>query len=146
MSKKPKTRESLEDMLASCSDTLFPEGMGEADVTLNSRDVDGDTPLHVMLWRNNTYAVLKFIEAGADVNAVGDMSETPLHIALKQQDFAAVEALLNAGADVSGVSEFGQSPRDLADELGGEARRLFKGAKGGNLSITKAVSGSPATT
>ncbi|SFR51459.1 hypothetical protein SAMN04488002_2743 [Litoreibacter janthinus] len=69
MLKKPKTRESLEVMLASCSDPLFPEGMGEARVTLNSRDV-------------------------------------------------------------SGLSEFGRSPRDLAEELGGKARRLFKTAKG----------------
>ena len=125
MPKKKKTRETLEEMLASCSDTLFPGDLGAAPVTLDSRDVDGDTPLHVMLWRNNTYAVLQFIAAGADVNAVGDMSETPLHIALKQQNLAAIEALLKAGADISRVSEFGQSPLELAQELGGDIRRLF---------------------
>ncbi len=125
MPAKEKKRETLEEMLASCSDTLFPADLGAAPVTLDSRDVDGDTPLHVMLWRNNTYAVLQFIEAGADVNAVGDMSETPLHIALKQRNLAATEALLKAGADSSRVSEFGQSPLDLARELGGDAHRLL---------------------
>lgn len=125
MAKKAKTRETFEEMLASCSDTLFPAEMGMAAVTLDSRDVDGDTPLHVMLWRNNTYAVLRFIEAGADVNAVGDMSETPLHVALRQQNLVAVEALLKSGADVSCVDEFGQSPRDLADQVKGDVRRLF---------------------
>ena len=125
MPKRSKARASLEDILASCSDTLFPAELGAASVTLNSRNVDGDTPLHVMLWRDNTDAAQQFIEAGADVNAAGDMSETPLHIALRQQNLAIIEALLRAGADVSRVSEFGQSPRDIADELGGNIQRLF---------------------
>lgn len=125
MPKKLKIRETLEEMLASCSDTLFPAELGLVPITLDSRDVDGDTPLHVMLWRDNTYAVLRFIEGGADVSAIGDMAETPLHIAVKKRNLAAIKALLEAGADVSLISEFGQSPRDLADELGGEIRRLF---------------------
>lgn len=125
MAKKPKTRESLQDILASCSDTLFPDQMGEAPVTIDSRDADGDTPLHVMLWRDNTHAVLQLIEAGADVDAVGDMSETPLHIAVKKQNLPVIDALLKADADTSLKSEFGQSPRDIADQLGGEVRRLF---------------------
>lgn len=122
----PKKRESLQQMLASCSDTLFPARMGDAPVSLNSRDVDGDTPLHVMLWRKNTYAALQFIKAGADVNAVGDMSETPLHVALRDPNIAVIEALLDAGAHVGTVSEFGQSPRDIAFQLGGDIARLFK--------------------
>lgn len=125
MARKAKHRETLDDLLASCSDTLFPEAMGDAPVTLESRDVDGDTPLHVMVWRNNSYAVQRFIEAGANVNAVGDMSETPLHVAVREGNVAVVEALLGAGADVSCTSEFGQTPRDLADMAGGSMRRLF---------------------
>ncbi|MEM9350014.1 MAG: ankyrin repeat domain-containing protein [Pseudomonadota bacterium] len=99
--------------------------MGEAPVYLESRGSDGDSPLHVMLWRENTYAVLKFIEAGADVNAVGDMSETPLHIAVRKENLAAVEALLKAGANVSLKSEFGKTPKEHAQSLGGEMARLF---------------------
>ncbi|WP_138934252.1 ankyrin repeat domain-containing protein [Roseovarius arcticus] len=125
MPQKSKTRETLEELLASCSDTFSPAELGSVPVTLDGRDVDGETPLHVMLWRGNTYAVLQFIEAGADINAVGDMAETPLHIAVKQQNSVAIEALLKAGAGMSHVSEFRQSPRELADELGGDIRRLF---------------------
>lgn len=115
----------MEEMLASCSDSLFPEQMGDAPVGLDSRDVDGDTPLHVMLWRDNTYAALAFIKAGADVNAAGDMSETPLHIAVKKRNGSAIEAMLQAGANTTIVSEFGQSPKDIADGLGGQIARLF---------------------
>jgi len=125
MSKKIKNRQSLEDILASCSDTIFPDKMGNAPVFVDSRDVDGDTPLHVMLWRNDTYAVLRLIEAGADVNAIGDMSETPLHLAVRKQDLKAVEALLEAGANVTLSSEFGDTPIGLARALGGDMRRLF---------------------
>ncbi|WP_149140072.1 ankyrin repeat domain-containing protein [Gemmobacter caeruleus] len=125
MSRKPKTRLSLQDILASCSDTLFPAECGKAPVTPQSRGADGDTPLHVMVWRGNTYAVQCLVEAGADVNAVGDMSETPLHVALRRKDLAAAELLLRAGAETDRVSEFGQSPRDLALVLGGAFRRLL---------------------
>ncbi|MEM9308085.1 MAG: ankyrin repeat domain-containing protein [Pseudomonadota bacterium] len=125
MAKKPKSRETLAEILAACSDALFPAELGAAPVTLTSRGSDGDTPLHVMLWQKNTYAVLQLVEAGADVNAVGDMSETPLHIAVRQQNPTVVEAMLKADADVSVMSEFGQSPKSLAQELGGEIARLF---------------------
>lgn len=121
-----KKRETLEEILASCSDTLFPADMGKKPVTIDSRGPDGDTPLHVMLSRKNTYAALQLIEAGADVNAVGDMSETPLHLAVRQQNLRVVEALLQRGADTTCMSEFDQSPKDLAKELGGDVARLFR--------------------
>lgn len=120
-----KSRETLDQILASCSDSLFPAEMGEAKSDIDSRDVDGDTPLHVLLWLENTYGALLLIEAGADVNAVGDMSQTPLHVAVQQGNTAVVRALLKAGASKTHVSEFGKSPNDLALEAGGEMRRWF---------------------
>lgn len=125
MTKRVKTRESKETILDSCSDALFPAELGRATVTVHSKGCDGDTALHVMLRRKNTYAALLLIEAGADVNAVGDMSETPLHIAVKKQDVVAVKALISAGANLSLVSEFGHSPMNIAKEQGGEILRLF---------------------
>ena len=125
MAKRTKTRASLSEILASCSDTLFPAEMGAAPVTVSSQGSDGDTPLHVMLWREDTYAVLQLIEAGADVNAVGDMSETPLHIAVRKQNLRAIEALLKAGAKTTLVSEFGQTSKDSAMEIGGAVKKLF---------------------
>lgn len=126
MPKRPKKRMSLAQILASCSDTLFPAEMGKAPVTVDSRDVDGDTPLHVMVRRGDAYAVRQLIEAGADVQAVGDMSETPLHIALRLPDLTIAAALLAAGASVTPISEFGQSPQDIATERGGDALKLVK--------------------
>ena len=92
---------------------------------LHSVDCDGDTPLHVMLRRNDIGAVLALIEAGAKVNAPGDMAETPLHIAVRQQNLQAADALLRAGADPDAISEFGESPRRMAAERAPKLRKLF---------------------
>lgn len=125
MPNRAKSRETLDQILASCSVSLFPAEMGEAKVYIDSRDVEGDTALHVMLWRKNTYGALQLIEAGADVNAVGDMSQTPLHVAVQQGNIVVVRALLKAGASRTHVSEFGKSPYDLALEADPEMRRSF---------------------
>lgn len=127
MSRRPKRRASLQEILASCSETLFPAEMGAAEVRLDSRGADGDTPLHVMLWRDDTYSALELIRAGADVNAVGDMSETPLHVAISRQNLKVIEALLEAGANTSLVSEFGDTPLGKAEAVGGDVRRLLRG-------------------
>lgn len=126
MSKRPKTRQSLDEILASCSDTLFPAEMGKAPVQMDSQDPDGDTPLHVMLWRGDTYASVCLIDAGADIHAVGDMSETPLHIAVRKENVKVAAKLLAMGANTECVSEFGQSPRSMAQTVGGEIQKLFR--------------------
>ncbi|PJI85200.1 ankyrin repeat protein [Yoonia maricola] len=126
MSKRPKTRQSLDEILASCSDTLFPDKMGRAPVNIDSKDVEGDTALHVMLWRGDTYGAVSLIDAGAEVDAVGDMSETPLHIAVRKANAKVVAHLLAAGANPDIISEFGQSPRSIASDAGGEIAKLFR--------------------
>jgi uncharacterized protein len=120
-------RRTLEAILASCADALFPAAMGATPVQVNSTDCDGDTPLHVVLRRQDTEAALMLVAAGANVTAVGDMSETPLHLAVKQGNVVAVEALLAAGADPEALSEFGETPRSLAAARGGRIRALLGG-------------------
>ncbi len=116
MSKAPDR--SLNEVLQSTSDCLFPEHLGEQPVEIGSTDVDGDTPLHVLLWRKDTNGALLLIQHGANVNAVGDMGETPLHVAIRQGDVAAIQAMLAAGARTDIVSEFGQTSSSLAKEKG----------------------------
>jgi len=112
----------LTDFLASCTDVLL---LDEEKITAESVGIDGDTPLHVALWQGRTELVSLLIEAGADVNAVGDMSETPLHIALRKKNLSAIKEILSSGADMSLLSEFGQSPKGMAEEIGGEVKKLF---------------------
>ena len=74
---KNKVRQTLEEILQSTSDTLFPADLGDKKVCVDSVGCSGDTPLHVMVRRQNSYAIEALIENGACINAVGDMGETP---------------------------------------------------------------------
>ena len=107
---RKKKRRSLEEILASVSDALFPAQMGEAEVFVDSTDCDGDTPLHVMTRRGDRHAVGLLLEHGADPNAVGDMGETPLHVAVSAGDRTIIEKLIDGGAKSTIVSEFGDTP------------------------------------
>jgi len=123
---KKKTRASLEEILASTSDNLFPAEMGVRKISVDTTDCDGDTPLHVMVWRKDRYAVNLLIESGADINAVGDMGQTPLHVAVSQEDLHITEALLKANAKINIRSEFNETASEKAEKIGGEMSRLFK--------------------
>lgn len=125
MRSKSRDSRSLDEILQSTSDTLFPAELGEKVVSIQSKDVDGDTPLHVMLWRDDSYGALVLIESGADVNAVGDMGETPLHIAIRKENAKVASALIGAGARTDIRSEFGQTAVDMYDSVDPSFRKLF---------------------
>ena len=116
---------TLDEVLQSTSDVLFPADIGKRRVAIDSHDSDGDTPLHVMAWRNDLEAVELLISAGADVNAIGDMGETPLHVAISQENVAMARALLKAGARDDIRSEFGSTPREKAARQGETMAALF---------------------
>lgn len=109
---------SLEQVLQSVSDVLFPAESGQATVSLDSVGYDGDSPLHVLIWRNDTDGALQLIENKADVNAKGEMDETPLHAALHQGNMRVVSALLEFGARKDLASEFGETADQLAKDKG----------------------------
>jgi len=94
--------------------------------TIVSVGYDGDSPLHVVAWRNNLEAVQVLIDAGANVNAQGEMDETPLHVAVRQRNVLMVAAMLDAGARPDIRSKFGDTPKELALQGDGSVAKLFK--------------------
>lgn len=42
---------TLHEVLQSVSDVMYPADLGDAPVRLDSRSTDGDTALHVVIWR-----------------------------------------------------------------------------------------------
>lgn len=124
MSKRPETRQTLAEILASCSETLDANKISKATVYLDSTDVEDDTPLHVMLWRDDIHAAKSLIEAGADLNAVGDMSETRRHLATRRGQLGIIALLLDKGADPDMKSEFDQTPRSLPADMDREIRQV----------------------
>ncbi len=117
---------TLKQVLRSTSDVLFPAEIGEAPVTLTSRSSEGDSALHVMAWRRDHGAARILIEAGADVNAIGDMDQTPLHVAVMQRDVVMARLLLEHGARDDLVSEFGATARQEAKLQGGPLWDVFQ--------------------
>jgi ankyrin repeat protein len=117
---------SLADILASTSEFLFPDQPITQIVTVQSRDSDGDTPLHIIAWQGDLKAAETLIDAGADVNAVGDMGYTPLHVAISQNNVALGALLLRRGARYNVTSELSGTAYDMAIRKGGELAKLFK--------------------
>jgi ankyrin repeat protein len=105
---------SLKEILDSTAEVLFPEILEGAVVDVDSRDCNGDTPLHVMCWRDDIEAVRALIAAGADPNAIGDMSETPLHVACRVANAEMIRALLAAGGKPDIRGEFDVTPSEIA--------------------------------
>ena len=112
------TNTTLKAVLQSTSDSLFPAKLGDAEVQIDSTDCDGDTPLHVLIWRNDTVGALMLIENGAPLNAAGDMGETPLHAAVSTKNMPIIHALIKAGARTDIKSEFGKTALENASEKG----------------------------
>jgi ankyrin repeat protein len=102
----------LSEFLAYLADE--PLWLNATPVGIMTRDSSGDTPLHAALWGRDDEAARALVDAGADVNALGDMSSTPLHAAIAQHNTEMVKYLTAHGASWDVVSELGSSPRDEA--------------------------------
>lgn len=113
-----KDARTLDELLSVAVSVLFPAGNPPAERSVHMTGSDGDTALHVYLWRNDPWAVRKLLQHGANPNAVGDMGETPLHVAARSATAETIAVLLNAGAKETVVSEFAQTPAQLAEARG----------------------------
>ena len=71
-----------------------------------------------MVRRSDSHGVQTLIDAGANVNVIGDMGETPLHIAIGQANLTIIALLLAAGARTDIRSEFGETAAEKAIRQG----------------------------
>jgi ankyrin repeat protein len=117
-----KHGETLEEFLRRSADTLFP-GQSRAlnPLTVHSKSSDGDTPLHIAALLGDRHAARLLLEAGAVIDAKGDMSCTPLYYAVMKGYIQVAEFLLQQGANPDVESELNFSPRSLAAQKGDKA-------------------------
>ena len=111
-------KRTIEQVLQSTSESLFPAELGKAKVKIDSSDCDGDTPLHVLIWCGDTEAAILLIASGAPIDAIGDMGEIPLHVAISKNNTRIISALIEAGAKTDIVSEFGETAVQKAAKHG----------------------------
>ena len=89
-----------------------------APVTAISRNPTRNTPLHAALAGvAPVETVLRLIDKGADVNAVGGAGATPLHLGASRGNQVLVDLLLARGAR-SRPMEDGQTPASIARDQG----------------------------
>ena len=115
---KFKRRETVDEILERLSERMFPAEMRQAKVTIDSRGADGDGVLHCLLYSSERYPALALIQAGTDVNAVGDLGYVPLHVSAFRNDAEMIQKLLGAGADPRAKCEAGKTPLDTAIDHG----------------------------
>jgi len=83
-------------------------------VSLSSVSVCGDTLLHIAAIDNDLTGLKLLIDAGLNINALGEDGYTPLHEAAEQANYEAASFLLQKGADAHRETATGFSASDLA--------------------------------
>jgi orotate phosphoribosyltransferase len=102
----------LQRFLAHLSEN--PDWSQGGPVTPVQRAANGDTPLHAAIWAGDDEAARELIDAGADVNAVGEDGYTPLHAAIAQSNVGLARRLTERGASWDASNAFACSVRDAA--------------------------------
>jgi len=108
---------TLRDVLDACATTMEFVNFG-GNITPTTRGATGDTPLHVACSWGDIEAARLLLDAGAEVNAIGDIGRTPLFDALSSENVDLVKALVEAGADLAHKDEFGDRALDVAQAVG----------------------------
>lgn len=104
-------KEYLHVTLTAAADIMFLE---EQEITVHSKDSEGDTPLHKACVWGDLRAVRVLLEAGARINEQGDMGATPLYFAVMFGFQNVADYLASKGADQNIRSEFGDTPLELS--------------------------------
>lgn len=92
----------------------LPDWLGTPPVDVHSRNLLGDTPLHVAAVRGDVQAVTDLLGAGADPDIKGEYGFTPLHEAVSQGHCEVARLLLARGASRTEPNDWGKSPTDTA--------------------------------
>jgi len=92
---------------------------------LASRTEEGDTPLHMAIWGGHEDWVQILVDAGADVQAVGDRLETPLHVAARKGSVKMALVLVGADANPDAPAQADWTPRKHATRVGGDIEAFF---------------------
>ncbi|KAJ5076184.1 ankyrin repeat ph and sec7 domain containing protein secg-related [Anaeramoeba ignava] len=112
--------ENVVKILKKIIEKISIQNQDSADqININSVDVDGNTPLHLLCSQaipSSELVSLLLDGIGVDVNARNNQNQTALHYACANTfaDSSTIRALVESGADVAAVNNFKQYPLHLA--------------------------------
>ena len=124
-SKEEDKKIALTKLLAGYANEELPMFAGVDLTSANSSGPGGDTPLHLACYRGSLEDAALLLDAGADVNAVGDMKRRPIHEAIAYGPIELVRLLLERGASLEFLDGFDASAIDLAQHRGDEEIRAL---------------------
>jgi ankyrin repeat protein len=91
-----------------------PEFLGMNVHDTNTEGALGATLLHIVARKGDRNAVLLLVNAGARLDAAGDLKNTPLHEAAMAGKTEIVKLLIGLGANPTLRNEFDETPLDIA--------------------------------
>lgn len=93
-----------------------PDFFGHKIDSVNYINDYDDTPLHIVANWGDCEAMKLLLDAGADINAIGERGYMPLHCAAEQNHSKAIILLLSLGAKTQ-LDDDGYSPIEVAQLL-----------------------------
>ena len=102
------TNGSVMGLPVSCS--VIPKAVPD----VNTKDADGNTPLHFAARERDHKRVEMLLSHGAEVNAKDKYGDTPLHDAAWKNASDTAEILLKNGADINAKNNRGDTPLKIA--------------------------------
>ncbi len=109
VSKHASDSDFLKAFITHVSGALFPLEDNKI-MDIRERGPEGDTLLHEACRMGSLRAVRLLIEAGIDINSLGDMDQTPLHCAVSGRFLDIIDLLLSKRASPHLKDGFGYSP------------------------------------
>lgn len=106
---------SVEEVLRQCEKTASWYGLSIS--SLDQKNNLGDTPLHTVCTWGEPEAVRTLIDAGSNVNALGDMDGVPLFNAINGRSADVVKLLLTSGANPNIKNSWGDTPLQYAQKI-----------------------------
>jgi len=101
---------ALADVLEQIRRADLPQFMGVNLDGPNIRSLtSGETPLHILAIWGDVEAAKVLLDAGADIDALGEEDHTPLHEAIHQRHIEMVRLLVGRGADLQRPCSFGSA-------------------------------------
>ncbi|KAH3762168.1 ankyrin repeat protein [Pelomyxa schiedti] len=123
-------------------DQVIPRLLAVEGINVRVTNMDNNTPLHYFCEKfsspNCKEPFSKFLELGADVNAVNRLGETPLYKACFNHSvrLMLIDLLTKSGSDVNICNDHGDSPLHLAVRMGREDLISVLVQAGADLNMT----------